>query len=76
MRDYILTSIPDITQRFPEGFGGVDMTPGRYKDDFEMWDEVDRIDRIVSEKCSGCEYAYKCDDYNSGFYDRCKKDVR
>ena len=30
MRDFVLTSIPDLTQRFPEGFGGVDMTPGNY----------------------------------------------
>jgi len=32
MRDYNLTYIPDLTERYPEGFGGVDMTPGCYDD--------------------------------------------
>ena len=40
--------IPDLTERFPEGFGGVDMTPGyfgepvdwsrAYKEDFEEYE--------------------------------------
>lgn len=30
MRDFNLTYIPDLTERFPEGFDGVDMTPYRY----------------------------------------------
>lgn len=31
MRDYI----PDLTERFPEGFGGVDMTPSFYGEEVD-----------------------------------------
>lgn len=35
---FTLDSIPDISQRFPEGFGGVDMTPGRdFSDPYASW---------------------------------------
>lgn len=37
MMDFVLTSIPDITDRFPEGFGGVDMTPGQDFSDRYNW---------------------------------------
>lgn len=36
MVDFVLTRIPDITERFPEGFNGVDLTPGRY-DPYDLY---------------------------------------
>ena len=45
--------IPDLTERYPEGFGGVDMTPSyfgepvdwsrEYKDDYEDYEEETEI---------------------------------
>ena len=39
MRDF--TYIPDITERFPEGFNGVDMLAPR-DIEYEMWDAMER----------------------------------
>ncbi len=48
---FVLTRIPDITERFPEGFGGVDMTPGRdFSDPYASWGYDDHdYDEAVSE---------------------------
>ena len=41
--------IPDITERFPEGFGGVDMTdryfPSRHRDYYDEWVMTEEMER-------------------------------
>lgn len=48
--------IPDLTERFPEGFGGVDLTDryfpdwkGRKAFDLDAWEYLDKIERKYSE---------------------------
>ena len=41
MRDYTLNRIPDLTERYPEGFGGIDTLAPR--DPYESaWDDMER----------------------------------
>ena len=44
MRDYI----PDLTERFPEGFGGVDMCKPR-DPEYEFWMAVEEAERYEEE---------------------------
>lgn len=45
--------IPDLTERYPEGFGGVDMTPGVFRDPYDDFDKLmsgyDDIDAKTEE---------------------------
>lgn len=49
MRDFNMTYIPDLTERFPEGFNGVDLTPYRY-DEYDAWDELARESEWARQK--------------------------
>lgn len=44
MRDFAMSYIPDLTERFPEGFGGVDMYEPR-DPEYEFWCAVEEADR-------------------------------
>ena len=48
MRDYNMTYIPDLTERYPEGFGGVDMLAPR-DPEYEFWNAVEEADRLERE---------------------------
>ena len=48
MRDYNMTYIPDLTERYPEGFGGVDMFAPR-DPEYDFWCAVDEADRQERE---------------------------
>lgn len=48
MRDYNMTYIPDLTERYPEGFGGVDMFAPR-DPEYDFWRAVDEADRQERE---------------------------
>ena len=41
--------IPDLTERFPEGFGGVDMFEPR-DPEYEFWCAVEEADRLYWEE--------------------------
>jgi len=44
--------IPDLTERFPEGFGGVDMWEPR-DPEYEFWCAVEEADRQYWEEMEG-----------------------
>lgn len=48
MRDYNMTYIPDLTERYPEGFGGVDMYAPR-DPEYDFWNAVEEADRLERE---------------------------
>lgn len=48
MRDFNLTYIPDLTERFPEGFDGVDMFEPR-DPEYEFWKTVEEAERAERE---------------------------
>ena len=49
MRDYNLTHIPDLTERYPEGFGGVDMYEP-YDPEYEFWKTVEQAEQMEREE--------------------------
>ncbi len=48
MRDFNMTYIPDLTERYPEGFDGVDMLAPR-DPEYEFWKAMERADREFDE---------------------------
>ena len=48
MRDFNLTHIPDLTERYPEGFGGIDMYAG-YDPEYEFWRVVEEAEKCEEE---------------------------
>ena len=47
MRDFNLTHIPDLTERYPEGFGGVDMYAG-YDPEYELYEAIEEIQKLTT----------------------------
>lgn len=47
MRDFNLTHIPDLTERYPEGFDGVDMYAG-YDPEYELYETVEEIQKLTT----------------------------
>jgi hypothetical protein len=48
--------IPDLTERYPEGFGGVDMYEPR-DPEYEFWKAVEEADKQYEEsKTTPCDY--------------------
>lgn len=56
--------IPDITERFPEGFGGVDMTPSFFGEPVDY-----RYEPSYEELCEDGEYGYEERNYNMLYHD-------
>ena len=45
--------IPDITERFPEGYGGVDKTEDYFYDDYRDYSESEEHEEDEDDTCNG-----------------------